>query len=40
MIDVGDDAKFAGFVGGKFDGGLDFGEHGTGFEMTGFDELF
>ena len=38
MGDVGDDAG-ATFP-REFDGGFDFGEHGTGLEVTVFDEVF
>lgn len=38
MIDIGDDAESTGFI-SKFNGGFDFGKHGTGFEVAFIDEF-
>lgn len=40
MGDVGNDAEFVVAFFGEFDGGFNFGEHGTGFEIAIFDEIF
>lgn len=38
MINIGDNAETTRFI-SEFDGGFDFGEHGTGFEIAFIDEF-